>query len=125
MLPKTGKRFPTRDGTNGGGIGYAEAIAAALKEELGDTHRATKTVMRWTGAGERTAKNWLIGAYGPTGEHLILLAGRSDKVLQAFLRLAGREPAIGVAKLVETRRLLLEILEAVDTHLERQGYERN
>jgi hypothetical protein len=59
MLLKTGKRFPTRDGTNGGGISYAEAIAAALKEELGDTHRATKTVMRWTGAGERTAKNWL------------------------------------------------------------------
>lgn len=125
MLPKTGKRFPRRDGTNGGGISYAEAIAAALKQELGDTHRATKTVMRWTGAGERTAKNWLTGACGPTGEHLILLVGHSDKVLQAFLRLAGREPAIGVAELVETRMLLLEILDKVDAHLGRQGYERN
>ena len=59
MLPKKGKGFPKRDGKGGGGVSYAEAIATALRRQLGDTHQAVKTVMRWTGAGERTAKNWL------------------------------------------------------------------
>ena len=71
MLPKKGKGFPKRDGKGGGGLSYAEAIAIALRQELDGTHQAVKTVMRWTGAGERTAKNWLAGARGPTGEHLV------------------------------------------------------
>ena len=35
---------------------YRQAIADALRRELGPTHQAIKTVMRWTGASERTAK---------------------------------------------------------------------
>jgi hypothetical protein len=37
----------------------AEAIAAALRAELGEPHQAIKTEMHWTSACERAAKNWL------------------------------------------------------------------
>ena len=70
--------------------GYRKAVAAALIQELGLTHRAVKTAMRWTGASERTVKYWLSGERGPSGEHLIALAQHSDAVLLVVLTLAGR-----------------------------------
>ena len=69
---------------------YREAIAEALRRELGPTHQAIKTVMRWTGASELTAKYWLSGERGPSGEHLIRLAQHSDAVLITTLTMAGR-----------------------------------
>ena len=69
---------------------YREAVAAALRAELGPTHQAIKTAMRWTGASERTVKYWLSGERGPSGEHLILLAQHSDAVLLTVLTLAER-----------------------------------
>ena len=71
---------------------YREAIADALRRELGPTHQAIKTVMRWTGASERTAKYWLSGERGPSGEHLIRLAQHSDVVLITILIMAERLP---------------------------------
>ena len=56
---------------------YRQEIAAALKRELGGTHQAIKTLMKWTKVSERTAKNWLGGTNGPSGEHLIRM--RSQK----------------------------------------------
>ena len=53
MFPKAGKKLPHRARS---GDAYADAIAEALRTELGATHRATKTLMRWTGASERTAE---------------------------------------------------------------------
>jgi hypothetical protein len=69
---------------------YRKTVAAALRAELGPTHQAIKTAMRWTGASERTAKYWLSGERGPSGEHLILLAQHSDAVLMAILTMAER-----------------------------------
>jgi hypothetical protein len=60
--------------------------------------------MRWTGANERTVKNWLAGTYGPNGEHLIDLFRNSDEVLEAFLSLAGREQVLAEKKLIAARR---------------------
>ena len=71
---------------------YRKAIADTLRRELGHTHQAIKTVMRWTGASERTAKYWLSGERGPSGEHLIRLAQHSDAVLITILTLAERLP---------------------------------
>jgi hypothetical protein len=71
---------------------FREAIADALRRELGPTHQAIKTVMRWTGASERTAKYWLSGERGPSGEHLIRLAQHSDAVLITILIMAERLP---------------------------------
>ena len=59
----------------------------ALREEPGDTHRAIKRAMRWTGASERTVKYWFAGERGPRGDHLIALVRNSDA---ALLVLAGR-----------------------------------
>ena len=69
---------------------YRTGIADALRRELGPTHQAIKTVMRWTGASERTAKYWLSGERGPSGEHLIRLAQHSDAVLITILAMAER-----------------------------------
>src|SRR4051794_35442187 len=119
MLPKTGKRFPSRDGRRGSGLTYARAIAGALRGELGDTHQAIKSVMRWTGAGERTAKNWLGGTRGPTGEHLLSLVHHSDAVLNAVLRLSGREAVQPQMNLSEQRLVHLRIIESIDQLLNR------
>ncbi|HRO12141.1 XRE family transcriptional regulator [Amaricoccus sp.] len=71
-------------------IDYRGASALALRLELGSTHRATKTVMRWIGASERTVKYWFAGERGPSGEHLILLARHSDMVFHMVLLQTGR-----------------------------------
>ena len=92
MFPKKGKGFPGTGGTRGE-LDYAASIATALRGELGDSHQAIKTVMRWTGATDRTAKNWVTGIRGPTGEHLISLARHSDAVFEVIIRAAGRESA--------------------------------
>nr|WP_325063985.1 helix-turn-helix transcriptional regulator [Chachezhania sediminis] len=70
---------------------YRTAIAAALRDELGLTHRAIKTAMRWTGASERTVKYWIAGERGPSGEHLIALVRHSDFVFRTVLILANRQ----------------------------------
>lgn len=67
-----------------------KAIADILRREPGPRHQAIKTVMRWTGASERTAKYRLSGKRRPSGEHLILLAQHSDAVLVTILTMAGR-----------------------------------
>lgn len=114
MFPKMGKTFPDDDEGKVDGIKYQMAIAAALKRELGGSHRAIKIVMRWTGVSERTAKNWLAGSHGPAGEHLVELMRNSNEVLAAVLVLAGRgELKIG-AGLHETRETLLQVLKVLD-----------
>lgn len=71
--------------------------------------------MRWTGASERTVKNWFSGANGPSGAHLIALAGNSDEVLGAFLALAGHNQVFAVKKLINARDKIAEMLELIDS----------
>jgi hypothetical protein len=100
MFPKKGNVFPKWTGTGKSPIEYAERVSAALRMELGDTHRAIKTVMRWTRASERTAKNWLNGEMGPNGHYRVQLIRESDAVLYAVLFAAGRSDilaAIGMS----------------------------
>src|SRR5258708_2148041 len=120
MLPKMGKRFPNRDGKGGAGLSYPRAIAAALRGELGDTHQAIKSLMRWTGAGERSAKNWLGGTPGPTGEHLLSLVPNSHAVLDAVLRLSGRDAVLPQMSLRHQRSGLVKIIENIDELLIRE-----
>ena len=89
---------------------YASEIGNALRRELGETHRAVKTVMRWTGAGERTVKNWLAGQIGPNGIHLIALIRHSDAVLETILLSADRPQVIASITLVQARSILAEAL---------------
>lgn len=67
----------------------AEQIGEALRDELGASRRATKTVMRWTGVSDTTARKWLHGRVSPSGLHLLALAARSTPVMLVVLRLTG------------------------------------
>ncbi|MEX0328904.1 MAG: XRE family transcriptional regulator [Ruegeria sp.] len=117
MFPKMGKTFPDDDERKVDRLKYQMAIAAALKRELGGSHRAIKTAMRWTGVSERTAKNWLAGSHGPTGEHLVELMRNSNEVLAAVLSLSGRGELKVGAGLHETRENVLQLLEVLDSLL--------
>ena len=64
--------------------------------------------MRWTTANERTVKNWLAGTRGPRGDHLIDIIRHSDAVLNAVLRMAGREDALAVLNMVALHDWLVE-----------------
>tara|TARA_E500000305_G_C3952830_1_gene203053 strand:- start:27 stop:383 length:357 start_codon:yes stop_codon:yes gene_type:complete len=64
-------------------------VGLALMAELGATRRATKTVMRWTGVSDRTARIWLHGQASPSGAHLVALAAASPAVMKVLLRLTG------------------------------------
>jgi hypothetical protein len=97
---------------------YATAIADALRVELGESHRAAKTLVNWTGVSDRTAKNWLHAACGPSGEHLIQLARKSDAVLAALLSLAGRNEHLLGADLTTIKRELESASELVDQLLQ-------
>lgn len=67
----------------------AAQIGDALREELGTSRRATKTVMRWTGVSDTTARSWLQGRSSPSGLHLIALAAQSRSIMMVLLRLTG------------------------------------
>jgi hypothetical protein len=90
------------------------AIAYALQNQLGTTHQAVKIVMRWTGAGERTVKNWLAGVSGPSGQHLVDLIRHSDDVLEVLLILAERQQIVAAQKLVDVRNKLAETVGQID-----------
>jgi len=89
MFPKSGSKVPKLKGRPLV-EDYLAEILQALRHELGTTAGATKTIMRWTGASDRTARNWMSGASGPSGYHLICLARESNAVLAAMLALSGR-----------------------------------
>jgi len=110
MLPKKGIILPGRESLGS----YPRAIAYALKCELGTTHQAVKVIMGWTGAGERTVKNWLAGTSGPSGQHLVELIRRSEQVLAVLLVLAGREQAMATQALIDARNKLEDAVEQID-----------
>lgn len=91
MFPKSGTRFPKA--TTISETDFMGRIGAALKDELGSTRQATKTVMRWTMASDRTARNWLNGAVCPSALHFILLARSSPAIWSLLLELADRHEA--------------------------------
>ena len=89
-----------------------------MKCELGSTHQAIKIIRRWTGAGERTVKNWMAGISGPSGQHLVKLIRHSDDVLTVLLVLAGRQQIVTAQRLVDVRNKLAETIEQVDAMMQ-------
>ncbi|MDD2030867.1 hypothetical protein LOY64_12655 [Pseudomonas corrugata] len=110
MFSKTGNSFLAQRQ-------YAAGIARALHMELGGTHQATKTLMRWTNANEKTVKNWMAGSNGPSGMHLVALVKHSDLALAAFLRMAGRPHALTASELPALRQKLQTVIEGIDSYL--------
>ena len=117
-FPNKGKFFPRANGYSGNNGTqtngcFADEINAALRRSLGDSRDGAKTVAAWTGAHEKTVKNWFSGKYGPSGEHLVALARHSDEVLGTFLSMAGREDLMVAIKLAVAEKAIKELLEAV------------
>ena len=114
--PVSGKTFPRASGRVAASDGYdfAAVIAETLRDTFGGTRMSVKTVMAYTGAGERTVKNWFEGKNGPNGENLVELVRHSDEVLEALLLMAGREDILAGKLLVDGRDKLIEMLEIID-----------
>jgi hypothetical protein len=112
MLPKKGRRF-RKNGTVGNER-FARDIGEALRTELGGSHQAIKTIMSWTGASERTIKNWLSGSNGPSGRHLIQLIRHSDAVCSLVLRMAERDEALTTAQLADLRERMVRVISEMD-----------
>jgi hypothetical protein len=113
-FPKKGKSFPKRGGNGGSNFrlddhAFAIKIALALKSELKDRNSRAKLVAGWTGASERTVKNWISGRYAPCGRHLVVLAQHSDQVLNAILSMADRQDLLIARKAGDLRRKVLEL----------------
>ena len=114
--PVSGKTFPRSSGTGAAADSYefTAIIAETLRETFGGSRRSIKTVMEYTGAGERTVKNWFEGKNGPNGENLVELVRHSDEVLEALLLMAGRKNILAGKLLVDARDTLVEMLEIID-----------
>jgi len=87
MLPKKGRMLHPWNGLARSAKDYAELIADALRQEHGNTHRTVKTIMGWTGASERSVKNWLSGEFGPSGYFLMRLCLKSPAVRELVMEL--------------------------------------
>ncbi len=92
---------------------FATRIASALNAELGKTSAHVKIVAAWTGANERTVKNWFAGHYGPSGDHLVTLIKHCDAVLVAVLSMADRDNLLMSSKLEDLERRLAELLDTI------------
>ena len=118
-FPKKGKSFPKRGGDGGSDFSlddhaFAMKIALALKSELKDRNSRAKLVAGWTGANERTVKNWISGRYAPSGRHLVVvLARRSDQVLNAILAMADRRDLLLAGEVGDLRRKVLELAAVI------------
>jgi hypothetical protein len=94
MLPKKGRMLHPWNGLAKSAKDYAELIADALRREHDETHRTVKTVMRWTGASERSVKNWVSGVSGPSGYFLMRLCMKSPAVRELVRQfLADMDPS--------------------------------
>jgi hypothetical protein len=113
-FPKKGKSFPKRGGGGGSDFSlddpaFAMKIASAVASELKDRNSRAKLVAGWTGASERTVKNWMSGRYAPCGRHLVVLAQHSDQVLNAILLMADRQDRFFGGNVEDLRQKVLEL----------------
>lgn len=114
-FPKKGKFFP---GPSDGsvpprGMTFAQEIAAALTKAAAEHGIHVKTVAGWTGTNERTVKNWFAGTYGPSGEHLLVLARHCDEVLDAMIVIMDRRELLVGHKISDMERRIRELAEAL------------
>lgn len=115
-FPKKGKSFPSGSGRDGSSIDdltFAMVISLALRRAVDDTHLSIKTVVKWTGANERTVKNWFSGRYGPSGDHLMVLANHCDEVMEAIIRMSGRRRLLVGVRLDDVERRLSAALTLI------------
>jgi hypothetical protein len=113
-LHSKGNKLPFFENADAARECYAREIGNALRGEIAATGRSAKDIMRWTRASERAVKGWISGRRGPSGKHLIPLMACSDAVFAAVLRVTGREQSSRGRQVAEVRRLLGEVVTALD-----------
>lgn len=92
MLPKSGRKLPNlREKPSEADC--IKRISSALRLEHDGTGLGLKTIMRWSGASDRSVRTWMNGSGCPSGYHLLRLARESDAVFEAMLDLADRPEA--------------------------------
>lgn len=94
---------------------FATMVASVLRGQFGDRPAAIKVVARWTGANERTVKNWFGGHCAPRGHFFRSLVLHCPEMLDAFLLSVGSGDRLTSAKLMEAQRVLREALALVET----------
>jgi hypothetical protein len=92
---------------------FALEIAAALQRASIESGVQIKTVAGWTGANERTVKNWFSGQYGPSGEHLLTLARHSHEVLKTMLAIMERKDLLVAQEFVEIELRIARLTQLV------------
>jgi hypothetical protein len=111
MSKEAGARAPSM-------TAFAGEIAAALDRAVGNKSAGVKTVTGWTGANERTVKNWFAGRYAPNGHHLVTLARHSDDVMETVLALSGRKDLLAAQRLHHARTKILDALVILTSALD-------
>jgi hypothetical protein len=116
IRPASGKTFTRSSGTvaDYDGYSFTAVITQTLRATFGGTRMSVKTVMAYTGAGERTVKNWFEGKNCPNGKNLVELVRHSDEILEVLLWMAGREDILAGKLLVDAHDKLVEMLEIID-----------
>ena len=118
-LPKKGKELHSARTRHEQAEGYTQAIASALKEELA-RGASIKTIMAWTGAGERTVKGWLAASNAPRVAHLEGLLRSSELVYERMMVRAGRKPILDFQKLEALRKQMADLTKTIDNVLHLQ-----
>lgn len=112
--PKMGNVFPSGSGRGGGYLSFAKLVSTALRTSLRGQTSSIKTVAGWTGANERTVKNWFAGDRAPSGDYFLGLAANSPAVLAAFLAAIHRSDCLVMADIEEARAKVAAALLALE-----------
>ena len=118
-FPESGKVLPSRQRHPSETKIFARLVSTALKASLRGQVSSIKVVAGWTGANERTVKNWFAGNSAPSGDHFLGLAENSPAVLAAFLAAINRNDCLVMAEIesarakVEAALVALEAVRAV------------
>jgi hypothetical protein len=76
-----------------------------------------KTVMAWTGAGERTVKAWLADSNAPRAFQLECLIRSSEVVYERLMVRTGRKPVANCEGLEALKGELIGLVEAIENAL--------
>lgn len=115
-FPKKGNSF--HGGSDGlippqHGETFAEMVSTVLRHSVGGRPSALKLVARWTGASERTVKNWFSGSCAPNGDHFRELVRHCPEMLEAFLMSVGRQDHVILTKVGQVEAALMDALAAI------------
>ena len=113
-FPKSGKVIPGRHRHTPEAQTFARLVSTALKASLRGQVSSIKIVAGWTGANERTVKNWFAGIRAPSGDHFLGLAENSPAVLAAFLAAINRNDCLVMAEIESARSKVEAALIALE-----------